>query len=103
MPFENTKILEFNQYQTSDRASFIFHGDSECFIEKTCRCKNSPEHSSTIKVCEHIPSGFPTLTISSFKNIENRHDVYRVHEQYTDFMKKFCEFLREHTQCNGEN
>ena len=31
-------------------------------------------------------------TISSFRNIENKHDVYRG----KDFMKKFCEFLREH-------
>ena len=31
-------------------------------------------------------------TISSFKNIENKHDVYRG----KDCMKKFCESLREH-------
>ena len=32
-------------------------------------------------------------TILSFKSIENRHKVYRG----KDFMKKFCESLREHT------
>ena len=32
-------------------------------------------------------------TISSFRSIENKHDVYRG----KDCMKKFCEFLREHT------
>ena len=32
-------------------------------------------------------------TISSFRNIKNKHDVYRS----KDCMKKFCEFLREHT------
>ena len=31
-------------------------------------------------------------TISSFKNIENNHDVYRG----KDYVKKFCESLREH-------
>ena len=32
-------------------------------------------------------------TISLFKSIENKHDVYRGN----DFMKKFCESLREHS------
>ena len=31
-------------------------------------------------------------TLSSFKNIENKHDVYRG----KDCMKKFCESLRDH-------
>ena len=31
-------------------------------------------------------------TISSFRSKENKHDAYRG----KDFMKKFCEFLREH-------
>ena len=31
-------------------------------------------------------------TISSFRSIENKHDVYRG----KDCMKKFCDFLREH-------
>ena len=30
--------------------------------------------------------------ISSFGSIENKHDVYRG----KDYMKKFCEFLKEH-------
>ena len=29
---------------------------------------------------------------SSFKSIENKHGIYK----YKDFMKKFCEYLREH-------
>ena len=33
------------------------------------------------------------FTISSFRSIENNHDVYRG----KDCMKKFCEFLREQT------
>ena len=48
------------------------------------------ENSSTKKVSKHIPSGF---SISSFKSIENKHDIYRG----KDCMKKFCESLREHS------
>ena len=54
-------------------------------MEKTVGCKNNPENSSTSKVGEHIPSGFSMFTISSFKNIENNHVVYRGQ----DCMKNF--------------
>ena len=54
--------------------------------------KKSPEESFTTKVSKHISSGFSMSTISSFRSIENKHDVYRG----KDCMKKFCEFLREH-------
>ena len=64
MPSEYTKILEFNQYQKSDKASFIIYADLECIIEKTGGCKNDPENSSTTKVKKHIPPGFSTSTIS---------------------------------------
>ena len=69
MPSEDTKILEFNQYQKYDKAPFIIYGDLACIIEKTDECKNSPENSSTTKASEHIPSGFSKSTISSFRNI----------------------------------
>ena len=32
MPFEDTKILDFNQYQKSDKAPFIIYADLECLI-----------------------------------------------------------------------
>ena len=35
MPSEDTKILEFNQYQNSDKALFITYAELECLIEKT--------------------------------------------------------------------
>ena len=57
MPSENTKILEFNQYQKPDKAPFIIYADLECIIEKIDGCKNNPENSFTTKVSEHIPSG----------------------------------------------
>ena len=93
MPFENTKILESNQYQNSDKVSFVIYADLECFIKKIDGCKNNPEDSSTIKVTKHVSSGFLMYTISSFRSIENKHDVYRG----KDSMKKICESLGEPT------
>ena len=55
MPSEDTKILEFNQYQKSDKAPIIIYADLECLIEKTDGCKNNLENSYTTKVSEHIP------------------------------------------------
>ena len=92
MPSKDTKISEFNQYKKSDKAPFIIYVDLECIKEKIDECKNSPENPSTTNVREHIPSGFSISTISFFRSIENRHDVYRG----KDCMKKFCEFIREH-------
>ena len=34
MPSEDTKILEFDQYQKSDKAPFIISADFERLIEK---------------------------------------------------------------------
>ena len=44
-------------------------------IEKTDLCKSNPEKLSTKKV-EHIPSAFSMFSISSFKDIGNKHDAY---------------------------
>ena len=90
-------MLEFNQHQKSDKAPFITYTDLECIIEKIDGCKTNPENSSTTKLSEHIPSGFSVSTISSFRSLENKHDVYR----RKDCMEKFCEFLREHAMKIG--
>ena len=63
MPPEDTKILEFNQYQKSDKTPFVIYTDLECLIEKTDGCKNNPENPSTTKLSEHIQSGFSMSTI----------------------------------------
>ena len=39
MPSEDTKILQFNQNQKSDKAPFIIFADCECLIEKIDGCK----------------------------------------------------------------
>ena len=75
MPSEDTKILEFNQYQKSEEAPFITYADLKCILEKIDGCKNKHENSSTTKLTEHIPSGFSMSTISSFRSIENKHEV----------------------------
>ena len=49
----DTKTLEFNQYQKSDKASFIIYADLECIKEMIDGCKNSPENSFTTKVSKH--------------------------------------------------
>ena len=89
---EETKILEFNQYQNSDKVPFLIYAYRECLIEKIDGYKNNPENSATTKLGKHIPSGFSVSTISSFKSIENDLDVYRS----KDYIRKFCEYLREH-------
>ena len=70
------------------KAPFIIYADLECIIQKINGYKNNPKNSSITKVSEHIPSGFSMSTISSFRSIENKHDVYR----RKDWMKKFCKF-----------
>ena len=63
MPSDDTKILEFNQYQRSDKAPFIIYADLECIIEKIDGCKNNSENLSTTKISKHIPSAFSMSTI----------------------------------------
>ena len=91
MRSQDTIILEFNQNQKSNKAPFVIYADLECIIENIDGCKINPENSSTTKASKHILSGFSMSTISSFRNIENKHDVYT----RKDCMKKFCGSLRE--------
>ena len=92
MPSEDTKILEFNQNHKSDKAPFIIYADFECLIKKIDECKNNADNSITIKVGKQIPSDFSMFTLSPFKNMENKHDIY----SGKDCMKKVCESLKEH-------
>ena len=91
MPYEDIKILEFNQDQKCDKTPLIIYTDLECMIEKIYGCKNNSANPSTRKVSGHIPSDFSMSTISSFRSNKNN-DVYR--GKYC--MKKFDKSLREH-------
>ena len=43
LPSEDTKILEFNQYEISEKPSFLTYADFESLIEKMDECKSNPE------------------------------------------------------------
>ena len=58
MSSKDTKISKLNQYQKSDKAPFIIYANLERIIEKIVGCKNNPKNLSTIKLTEHILSGF---------------------------------------------
>ena len=92
MTSEGTKILESNQYQNSNKAPFVIYADLGCLIEKIDGCKNNPDNLFTSIVSKHVPSGFIMSTISLFKKIENKHEVYRG----KNYIKKLCESLRDH-------
>ena len=77
MPSEDTKILDFNQYHKSDKARFIIYAGLETLIRETDEYKNNPEKSSATILGKHVPSSFSMSTKLSFKDIENKHDVYR--------------------------
>ena len=55
MPSEDTKILEFNQNQKSDKAPFIIYADFECIIEKIDGYTSNLKKLSTTKVSKQIP------------------------------------------------
>ena len=57
MPSKDTKILEFNQNQKSDKGPFIIYADLEYKTEKIDGFKNNPENSSTTKVTDQNPFG----------------------------------------------
>ena len=60
------------------------------WIEKIDGCKTNPENLSSTKVDKDIPSDFSMSTISSFKSMGNKRDLYK---------SKDCmiwEYLTEH-------
>ena len=77
MPFEDTKILDFGQYQKSDKVPLIIYVDFEGIIEKIDGFKNNPENPFLTKESEHIPSVFLMPAISSSRIIGNKDDVCR--------------------------
>ena len=61
MSSEVSKILEFSQYQTSDKAPFIIYADHECLIEKIDGCRNNSKNWSATTVGEPNSSVFQCL------------------------------------------
>ena len=88
-------MLDFYQSLKSGHAATvpsIIYTDFESSIKKVCGYEKNPEESRTAKVAEHIPCGFSISTISSFKGIKYKYDVYRGE----DYMKEFYKSLKEH-------
>ena len=56
IPSIDTKILEFDQHCTSDKAPFIIYADLESLIVKIDGSKNDPEKSSTrpMNIFHHV-------------------------------------------------
>ena len=61
MPSEDTKILEYNQYQKSEKTLFVINADLESLIKSIDRCKNIIEKSSTTKVNGTFDMGIQRL------------------------------------------
>ena len=93
---EDTKMLQFNQYQEPDKVPFIIYADLECIIENVDGCKNNLEKSSASKLTQHIPSDFSMSITSSFRSIKNKHNVYRGH----GCLRNSCESLRDENENN---
>ena len=80
MSSEKTKILDFNQYQKSDKAPFIFYAYLECIIKKIDGYKNNPESSSTTKLSKHILSGISFFQCPQYYNLE----ALKISMKYTE-------------------
>ena len=50
MPFKDTKILEFNQCQKSDKAPFVIYADLECIIKRLMDVKIIPKSKRTCSI-----------------------------------------------------
>ena len=55
MSFEDTKILDFNQYQISDKIPSVIYPDLKTLLKRIDGSKNNFEKSSITKVGEYIP------------------------------------------------
>ena len=87
---EDIKMLDFSEYQKSNKAPFINYADYECLIETFDGCKNNPNKLSTAKASGWIPSHFAMPARLFFKT-KTKHNVYRS----KDCIRKFCERLME--------
>ena len=61
MPFEDTKIPEFNQYWKCDQNASIVFADLEYLIKKEDVCKDNAEKTSTTNGGEYTPCGYSML------------------------------------------
>ena len=62
MPFEDNKIIKYNQEEKSIKSPFIIYADLECLLEKISTGYNNPEESSTTQINKHTPSAYSLFT-----------------------------------------
>ena len=67
-----------------DKTQFLIFADPVSLV-KNIELKSNPTNLSTTKLDEPIQSSLSMFTMSLFKKIENRHDVYKG----KNHMKKF--------------
>ena len=78
MLFKDTKLLEFNEHQKSEKTPSIIYPDFKSeIIKKADECKNNPKNLSTTKVDKYLPCSDSMSMICIFDGIENKHNVYR--------------------------
>ena len=92
MSSEDSKILEFTQYQQSDKKQFIIYASLGSLIEKIGECKINPEISSTTKVGKHVLAGFSISAISSLKIL----NVSMMYTKVQSELKLIYKSLREY-------
>ena len=92
MTSRSTKILEFNQSHKYDKAPFVLYANFKFLIRKIDGCQDNPGKLPTMKLGENILSAFSISGMSSFKSVENNHDVYLG----KNCIEKVFESLREH-------
>ena len=93
MPAKDNNIIKYNQEEKSIKMPFTIYADLERLLKKMSTCQNDPNKSSTTKINKHTRSGYSIFTHCSFDESKNKLNYYRG----DDWMKKFCEDLREHS------
>ena len=92
IPDANNNILESKPGKKPLKHPFITYADLECLLLKVNICNNNPNKSYTTAKAIHKSSGYSSLTSCSFDKSENKQTYYRGR----DFMKRFCDDLKEH-------
>ena len=87
MPNEDNKILKYNHGEKSTKDTFIIYADLEWLLEKMSTCHNNPEKSSTAKINEHTPCGYPIFTHCSFDDKKKNYIFMEVKTIWKGFVK----------------
>ena len=87
MPNEDSKILKYNQGESSLKALFMIYAALQRLLKKMHSCQNNPEKSYTEKKTKHTPSGYSLFTNCSFDASKNKLNSYRGKDCMESFVK----------------